>query len=112
MGVKLPKFVVVKISAKRFVVAELSNTPETVERPVIRYYAVTTPLPYKDAADTLLAVLKHGGSAVPRASRPTSRSRKKEVDHKVTSLKGLATEPAPVEPRPVLVQSGYAAEWD
>lgn len=112
MGSAIPEFVVVKVSTRRFIVARLvtERLPDNGERPVPRYYAVTCPLPYKDAAATLLVAMEHGEGAVPRASRPLRKTQWKGAEYKITASPPNA-EPTPTG-KSVLVNCRWSsAKW-
>jgi hypothetical protein len=108
------KYILVKVSAKRYVVCRLEGSYATCKsKPFDAYAVITCPLSYGDARVALNDILEYGEGAVPRASRrlvegSTRKPRKEVKPKRPTAAK--AEEP-PVRPRPV-VRNVVAAEWD
>jgi hypothetical protein len=114
MNAKPSAFTLVKVSAKRFIVAKFDGEIEGAEA-IQRYATVTCPLAFKDAVATLVSMRSYGEKAIPRAAKPVQRSRKCGKEGKCRKAEKeavtLQADPRPIKPRKVAVQ-GFAAEWD
>lgn len=107
-------YILVKVSAKRYVVCRLEGSHATCKgKPFDVYTVITCPLSYSDARVAISDILEYGEGAVPRVSRRlvegSVRKRRKEVKPKRPTVAGAKELPA--RPRPV-VQKQFAAEWD